>query len=200
MLAHRLTEPDAKMMAQQIVESSHRISDMITALRTFAEPTQPHIQPIDLQRMLEQVLNEVRLRYEAPPPIKITFVQPLPPVRIDPAQIGRAVLELLRNAIESEGCGHIELRVQIETADDRLRIQVKDDGSGLTQHALAHAFDPFFSSKPAGRQPGLGLSQARRLVEAHGGHITLENNRTGGAIATIWLDHWRGDAEQRQVA
>jgi signal transduction histidine kinase len=63
-----------------------------------------------------------------------------------------------------------------------------DRGPGLSEHALAHAFDPFFSEKPAGRQPGLGLTKARRLVEAHHGKLTLENGPNGGAVATIRLD------------
>jgi signal transduction histidine kinase/HD-like signal output (HDOD) protein len=201
MLARSLTEPNAKLMAEQIVEQSHRISDMITALRAFSEPTKPDIQPTDLPKLLENVVRDVRARYETAAPIEVKIDQPLGPVYLDAAQIGRAVGELLRNAIEAESCKHIELRVQIEPVDDRLKIQVTDDGTGLTQHALAHAFDPFFSAKPAGRQPGLGLAQARRLVEAHGGQITLENGRHGGAVATIRLDHWRGPiGQQRNVA
>ena len=112
-------------------------------------------------------------------------------VHVDPEQFSRALLELIRNAIESEGCAQIEVRVQITPADGRLNLYVTDDGSGLTPHMLAHAFDPFFSAKPAGRQPGLGLAQARRLVEAHGGSLTLENGRKGGALATIRLTDWR---------
>ncbi len=69
-----------------------------------------------------------------------------------------------------------------------MRVQVKDEGPGLSEHALAHAFDPFFSDKPAGRQPGLGLAVARSFVEAHHGRLTLENGPAGGALATVWLD------------
>jgi len=198
MLASSLTEPHAKLMAEQIVEQSHRISDMISALRMFAEPTKPDIQGTNLLEMLERVVTAVGKRYPAPAPIKVVVEQPLPPVYLDEEQIGRAITELLRNAIEAESSKHIEVRVQIEAADDRLKVQVTDDGNGLTQHTLAHAFDPFFSAKPAGRQPGLGLAQARRLVEAHGGQITLENGKDGGAVATIRLDHWRGPLQQHQ--
>jgi signal transduction histidine kinase len=97
----------------------------------------------------------------------------------------------------------VELRVQIDPANDRLKLQVTDDGSGLAPYTLAHAFDPFFSAKPAGRQPGLGLSQARRLVEASGGRVTLENGPHKGAVATIRLPHWREqneEAPQRNAA
>ena len=108
-----------------------------------------------------------------------------------------AVGELVRNAMEAKGSSHIELRVHTDPLDDRLRIEVRDDGSGLSEHALRHAFDPFFSDKPAGRQPGLGLARVRRYVEAHGGRMTLVNGPCGGALATIWLSQWRDGDQTR---
>ena len=105
---------------------------------------------------------------------------------IDEPEVGTLV-------IASAGAGNqvdqvIELRAHIDRLDDRLIIQVVDRGPGLSEHALAHAFDPFFSEKLAGRQPGLGLTKARRFVEAHQGKLTLENGASGGAVATIRLD------------
>jgi signal transduction histidine kinase/HD-like signal output (HDOD) protein len=197
LLASSLTEPTAKLMAEQIVEQSHRISDMITALRTFAEPTRPQITSTNISQLLDGVVKQAKARYKNTAAIKVVVEQGLPLIHIDSEQIGRAVSELLRNAIESQGSAHIEVRVQINTTDGRLNIYVTDDGSGLTPHVLAHAFDPFFSAKPAGRQPGLGLAQARRLVEAHGGTLTLENGHRRGAIATIRLDKWRGQAVEK---
>lgn len=192
LLARAVTNPEHKAMAEQIADQSHRISDMITALRRFAEPTRPRIGPVDLPQLLDAVVAEAQAGYETPPPVKVVIEAGLPPAYIDCDQIGQALRELLRNAMESEKCAQIEVRVQIEPVNDRLKISVSDDGSGLTQHELAHAFDPFFSSKPAGRQPGLGLAQARRWVEAHGGQITLENGKSKGAVATLRLPDWRG--------
>lgn len=200
LLARNLTDPTAKNMAEQIVEQSHKVSDMITALRTFAEPTKPDRKPVHLGKLLETVVRKTRGRYKTPAPIKVILEQTLPMVHVDPEQMSRAVLELLRNAIESEGSAHIEVRVQIAPADGRLCVYVTDDGSGLSPHVLAHAFDPFFSAKPAGRQPGLGLAQAQRLIEAHGGTLTLENGRKRGAVATIRLPDWNGEAAEKPKA
>lgn len=190
-LQQRLTEPDLKAMAELIVNQTHRLSDMITALRAFSEPTEPRRRSTDLRLLIDSVIRPFLSDGGGGCSIALKVSEPLPEAFIDPEQIGSALSELLENATESKGCRHIEVTVQIEPVDDRLRIQVTDDGAGMSERTLVHAFDPFFSAKPAGRQQGLGLSQARRFIEAHGGRITLENHPSGGAVATIRLRDWR---------
>ena len=57
----------------------------------------------------------------------------------------------------------------------------------MSPRTLKHAFDPFFSDKPAGRQRGLGLARARRIVQLHDGELTLTSSDTGGTTAAIAL-------------
>jgi len=200
LLAGRLDDADLRGAALEIASQSHRLSAMITALRSFAEPVKPNLQPVDLADLIVRVVQQTKSRGKRQPQVNTVFTKPLPAARVDGDLLGRALGELLRNAMEAKGSQHIELRVQTDGPDDRLRIEVRDDGSGLNEHALRHAFDPFFSAKPAGRQPGLGLATARRYVEAHGGRITLINGPSGGAVATIWLKNWRERPDKRTAA
>ena len=62
-----------------------------------------------------------------------------------------------------------------------------DDGVGMNEETLAHAFDPFYSSRPAGRRTGLGLARARRLVELNGGVIEIDSTPGEGTTARIVL-------------
>lgn len=200
LLAGRLPEGEFREDAAEIATQSHRLSDMITALRSFAEPIKPELRPVDLADLIVRVVQQLKCRRSQPPQISTVFTEALPPVRVDGDLLGRALMELLRNAAEAKGSRHIEVRVQTDGPDGRLKIEVRDDGSGLTEHALRHAFDPFFSAKPAGRQPGLGLASARRCIEAHGGRITLVNRPTGGAVATIVLGDWEDRPGRRSAA
>ncbi|MBT8486476.1 MAG: HDOD domain-containing protein [Phycisphaerales bacterium] len=201
LLAQRIQDPEQRKMAEEVSTQSHRLSDMITALRSFAEPVEPVLIEADIPELVFRVVQ----RYGPPdgrqPQLNTILTESLPAARLDPDLVGAALGELIRNAVESKGCEHIELRVQTDRLDDRLRLEVRDDGEGLTEHALQHAFDPFFSARPAGRQPGLGLSRARRFVEAHGGQLTLVNGPAGGAVATIWLREWRvSEPRERDAA
>jgi len=201
LLATRLKDPDLHRSAQDIAAQAHRLSDMITALRSFAEPLEPERQPVEISELVFRAVQQATSDEGSSLQVNTILASSLPRAWVDADLIGSALTELVRNAAESKGSRHIELRVQTEPPDGRLKIEVRDDGSGLTEHALRHAFDPFFSAKPAGRQPGLGLARARRAVESHGGRITLVNGPSGGAVATIWMGHWQeSDAEQRDAA
>jgi C4-dicarboxylate-specific signal transduction histidine kinase len=66
-------------------------------------------------------------------------------------------------------------------------MKVRDRGAGVSLKVLTHAFDAFFSEKPAGRGRGLGLTRAKSCIEAIGGRIQLTNAPGGGALATLAL-------------
>ena len=80
-------------------------------------------------------------------------------------------------------------RIAITTrqADGGVELRVEDNGCGLSPDVAARAFEPLFTTKPAGRGTGLGLPLCRTVVASHGGRIRLEPLPGGGARATVWL-------------
>jgi signal transduction histidine kinase len=76
--------------------------------------------------------------------------------------------------------GTIEVRVFTDPLDG-VSFEVIDDGIGVSESARAHLFDPFYSSREAGRGLGFGLSKAWRIAELHGGSLTFDPEHSPGA-------------------
>jgi signal transduction histidine kinase len=198
LLASRLTDERDRDAAEAIADQAHRLSNLITALHLFAEQPKPKRQSTDLPLLLEDLLSNLRRQF---PDVELSCEVPnyLSDVWVDPAQLSEVLFELLQNALEAGKVTIVTVAVQADPVDGRLIIEVKDNGAGMDEHCLQHAFDPFFSAKPAGRQAGLGLARAQRLIEGHGGTIDLASRPGKGTTATIGLTHWRQGATGHDV-
>jgi len=199
-LARKLSDSPLRESAQEIVRQAHKLSDLITSLKLAAEAPTPAPQVVSMIDVVNDAVRLLRQREGDGCPVRVSIEESMPPVRLDRSQVAQALRELLQNAQEADPHGEIFVRVQIDPEDDRLMVSVTDAGPGLSDRALDHAFDPFFSEKPAGRQPGLGLTRARRLAEANSGQISLRNGPDRGAIACILLAEWRADGLARSKA
>lgn len=101
-----------------------------------------------------------------------------------------AITSLVRNALDATASGG-EVRLEVGLAptagSDRLRVVVRDGGTGMSPEVLERASEPFFTTKPPGRGMGLGLFLARTLVEGLGGRLALDSMPGRGTTATLDL-------------
>src|SRR5262249_43589969 len=106
--------------------------------------------------------------------------------RADGEKMRRVLVNLIENAMDALQNGRPEkhLVLAVERDGERALVRVADDGAGIPVDAQASVFDPFVSSKPSGT--GLGLAIAKRIVDAHGGTITLAS-RPGATAFEIRL-------------
>ena len=192
-LASQIDSPKHRRMAEQIVEQSHRLSDLITSLHIFADPPQPKPYAVNLTHMIGRVVKSACIRCNTHIPINVSVSESPPRIFIDGEQVGLALMELIVNALQANPKKFVDVEAKTTSSDDRLIIMVKDDGDGMDDHALAHAFDPFFSKKPAGRQPGLGLARAQQLITAQRGVVELTSLPGKGTTASIKLPLEIGD-------
>ncbi|MHC4773751.1 MAG: HDOD domain-containing protein, partial [Planctomycetota bacterium] len=102
LLVQRLEDPELKAMAGQIVQRSHELSDMITAMRSISEPASPNMRPVDLGDLLRALVNEICRKNTENRELTLALEEDLPQVNVDPSQIARAVQELIRNAFEAD--------------------------------------------------------------------------------------------------
>jgi signal transduction histidine kinase len=175
--------------AQTIYEQSHRLSDLITSLRLFADPPKVDAKPTDMNQLLDDAIKRARAEHkgDAVRQVDLQIKSKLPPLLVDPGQIGQALLELISNALQASPKTGVNVVARVEPIERHLVIQVHDDGVGMDSHTLAHAMDPFFSAKPAGRRVGMGLPRARQLAASHGGWIELRSTPGEGTTASLLL-------------
>lgn len=182
-LAGTLTGPDGAA-AKAIVEASRSLSDLITSLRLLADPPKARIEPVDLDALLRLASQRAVERARGPGTERRVKFEATPGVaRLDRELIATALAEMILNALQASADGIVMIRARLDPR--ALRIEVRDDGCGMSARALKHAFDPFFSEKSAGRATGLGLTRARRLAELHAGEIVLESRPGKGTTSTL---------------
>jgi signal transduction histidine kinase/HAMP domain-containing protein len=141
-------------------------------------------QPGDLVRTVADVVEG----YAAAPPegAQVGFAAEPPAIaaRFDARLLGRAVRNLLENALRASGPGG-SVEVAVAGDDGQARISVLDSGPGVPPALLPRIFDPYFSTHAAGT--GLGLPIARRIAEEHGGRIEAGNVPGGGFEVVITI-------------
>ena len=188
LLASQLTDAKHKAAAHLIHEQSHRLSSIITELMDFAKPEAPSPRAADLADIVGRALHEAKMQHDpADRAVEVTMGD-VPPVMVDPRQIAAALQEVLDNALQATDAnrGHVAVHAAFDPYSSRVVLTVSDEGCGMDEETVKRAFDPFFSSKPAGRRRGMGLAKALRWVEASGGSIRLES-RPGQGTRTVLL-------------
>jgi signal transduction histidine kinase len=193
LLAAQLSDAKHKAMAHLVYEQSQRLSDIISELMDFAKPQPPKPIQVDLAELTNRALHEAKqLSENADTSIEVTFAD-VPDVMVDPDQLRAALIEVIGNSLqaveanEAGKAGKIEIHAAFDAFSKRVVMTVSDNGCGMDEMTLKRAFDPFFSSKPAGRRRGMGLAKAMRWVESSGGSIKLESRTAQGTRTMILL-------------
>jgi signal transduction histidine kinase len=174
----------ARDTARRTIRDGHRASDVIVRLRALFSKGEFTLEPVDLNEAIAEVValslgdlqrSRVVLRSE--------LAHGLPPVVGDRVQLQQVVLNLLRNAAEAmsevnDRARDLTIRTEQEDAG-RVRVSVRDTGTGVPQGSRDRLFDAFYTTKHNGM--GIGLSVSRSIVERHDGRLWAEPNDGPGA-------------------
>ncbi len=167
-----------------ILDQVEELRDIASEFSAYSRIPQAELTPGDLVTAMRELTETyVDARRHG---VEIELVCDLPelPARFDKKLLGRAVRNLLENALRaSAGRGRIE--VGLERHGDEATIRVADSGPGVDPAHLHRIFEPYFSTHESGT--GLGLAITRRIIEEHGGRIDARNRDAGGLEVTTTL-------------
>jgi signal transduction histidine kinase len=185
----RAVVADAKQEAVQI-------NRILTDLLETARPKAPQFRVVDLVATVEHAV--VFARQQAVTKriaVELATKPGMPSVEHDPNQVNQVLLNILLNAIQSmDQPGTIRVFIDVDEDDNCALVSVADEGKGISPENLSNIFRPFFTTK--GHGTGLGLSLAKRMVEAHGGTIRVSSEIGKGTrfVITLPVTRKRRDA------
>jgi len=158
------------------------LTKVVEEFLDYARARPPVREPVDLALLLAEVADLAE-PLAAERHVSVT-VEGGGEARADREQLRRAAVNLVRNAVEAAPPAGV-VEVVARAADGDAMIEIADRGAGLTPDARERLFRPFFTTKERGT--GLGLALAKKVADAHGGTLALEDRPGGGTVARLSL-------------
>lgn len=181
---HSETYHDLKLIEKQ----SRACRQIVDDLRHLAHPLPLKRELVDVNRLVQEILEPLKHNL-ASRKVQVSLIPDpyLPSLSVDRRLLGQVLLNLITNAADAmpEG-GTLTITSRVKQREV-VEVAVIDTGVGIAPEHLRWIFDPFVTTKPAGKGMGLGLSLTARIVEDHGGRIEVESEVGWGSTFRILL-------------
>ncbi len=175
--------PEAQVQVQNILDQTERLKQLVNDTLDFSRDTPlQDLTRVDAWELMQTSLRLVQVQFgpkNTRVEVKWTFEKGRFFVWVSPNRIQQVLVNLILNAYQAMERGGI-LSLGCSNLGNGVVFRVEDNGPGITPEARIRLFEPFFTSKKNGS--GLGLSVSQRIVEAHGGHLRVENPAQGAAF------------------
>jgi PAS domain S-box-containing protein len=193
----------------RIKSAAIRGGEIVRQLMVFSGEESQALEPVDLSRLVGEMLQLLNVSISKHATLKVNLSEQLPPIRANAAELRQVVLNLVTNASDALGdeegvisitVSHTrtgpDYRAPNPSFGDYVRLEISDSGCGMTEEIQSRIFDPFFTSKFAGR--GLGLAAVRGVIRSHGGTINVVSAPGQGSRFEILLPCSRESAPERR--
>jgi len=175
-----------------IKNGTERVTTIVRRLRSFARLDEAELKKVDIHEGLEDTLtlihHEIKHRIEV-----IKDYGDIPPIACYPGRLNQVFLNIFNNARQAvEERGEIRIRTYIQGSS--VRIEISDNGHGISAEHLSRIFDPGFTTKGVGVGTGLGLSICYQIIRDHGGDLEVESELGVGTTFRIIVP---SDLEER---
>lgn len=175
-------QPEQLKIIDKIITGVRSLDALVTDVLAMTHTVEPKFAPLDLIQVVGTAVELVQPQL-AEKSSQISIHSPATLQMIgDANMLQRALLNLIRNAVDAAGIGG-QVLIDINRKLKNIVLQIADTGPGIEPEIADQIFNPFFTTKDTGT--GLGLSIVHRIVEAHDGTIKVANGLSGGAVFTI---------------
>jgi nitrogen fixation/metabolism regulation signal transduction histidine kinase len=196
----RMPATDAETLdrlTSTIIQQVDTLKAMVNTFTDYARPPVIHQAAVDVNALLGGVVDLYRTAHPEAS-FTLTLAPDLPPASMDATRFRQVFNNLMKNALEAHPSGvparvAVTTRVVHDAGAQRLEIRIADAGEGIREDVLGSVFEPYVTNKTRGT--GLGLAIVKKIVEEHGGMVSLLNNPDGGASALITLPLQVGSGE-----
>lgn len=179
-------DEERRELMDDVLANVGRVEGIVQRVLVYARRWKPAKQPTDLWALAARVCDEARARRLCDGAQVHVEARGKLEAPVDPVLIEQVLWNLLENAVEAvRDVSGGEIRCRFEETTDSVRIILDDTGSGISPAAAEKLFRPFFTTKTNGT--GLGLVVCKKIVEAHGGKITLTGRPGAGTEAVVQL-------------
>ncbi len=169
---------DLDTLVANFEEGAKRINSIISDLRAFSRMDSDEMRPIDIHEPLELALNLLKHEYRDHIQIHREYGN-LPQVSCHSGKMSQVFMNVLANACQAiDGGGNIWIRTTL--VDNKVAIEIKDDGPGIAPEVVNRIFEPFFTTKAVGDGTGLGLSISYGIIQQHSGRIFVSSPAAKG--------------------
>jgi two-component system, NtrC family, sensor histidine kinase HydH len=165
-------------LAEIITDEVDRTNSLVTRFLDFARPLEPRREPTDLTAVIDRAASRAKVD------IVRHYSDSLPNIPIDPELMEQVFLNLLTNAAQASKPG-TPITVNAEASDGQAEVSVIDQGSGIPPNQIETIFNPFVTTKQDG--VGLGLAIVSKIVDGHGGKISVESEPGRGSTFRVCL-------------
>ena len=194
LVRRRSTDEFTRQRAESALRATARGTKLTRQLLTFAKRQPLHFDMVDLNARIGDIVEMTRGSVGRMT-LELALAPDLWPIVTDANELDSAILNLIMNARDAMPEGGV-LRIATAnmqvphddgTTGDFVRIEFVDTGTGMTPAVLARAWEPFFTTKPAGKGTGLGLATVYGFVKQSGGNAGLESRAGVGTTVTLTL-------------
>lgn len=173
-------------LLRKIVNQARRTGDLVANLLSFAQQAPGQKIVVDLALLLNRAAQFMEPRRQSGKiKFQVSIDKDFPHVRGNANQLFQVCVEIIENAIDAMSASGGVLDISAQRQGEDIVVRFSDTGPGLRDPQ--RVFDPFYTTKPVGKGPGLGLSAVYGVVQDHGGQITCRNKPEGGAMFVLKL-------------